>query len=212
MRISGVMRRPQFFFCLLLLGCGANSTDRLVAQLGDDDPEVRRVAARALADQRGTSSEIIAALTQAAANSDVEVRQIAVEALAQKGSAAETVLPPLERALADPELSVRLKAALAIRKIDPESESYRPVLLDSLRAGHGTVFLEVGRMGTDAQWAVPTLVTVLSSDRRPSIRALAASTLGRIGASTSKVESALRRALRDQSPAVRTAAQQALGE
>jgi HEAT repeat protein len=210
MPTSGAKVRFSAVLCVLL-GCGTSATDRWMAQLNDANPETRRAAARALADDRGSSRMLVEALAAATGNSDVEVREIAVEALGQRGDAAKPALPLLERALSDSEVSVRLKAALAIRHIKPESHSYERVLLDSLRAGHGTVFLEVGRMGPDASWATPALVAALA-DRRPTIRALAATTLGEIEASGDEVEAALQRAERDPKPAVRQAAQQALVE
>jgi HEAT repeat protein len=190
------------------LGCG-NSTDKLIAQLSDVDPVVRRAAARALGEQQGQSEDAVAALGHAIEDSDVEVREIASSALGQMGPAAAASRPALESALEDRDLPVRLAAALAIQKIAPTSRSYERVLIASLRAGHGPVFLEVGRMGTDADWAAPTLVALLSHPKSP-IRALAAQTLGEIGVADSNVKSALQRSLRDDHPAVRKAAQQAL--
>ena len=190
------------------LGCG-NSTDALVAQLGDGDPAVRRFAARALGEEHGSSAEAVAALGRAIEDPDIEVREFAGASLGQLGPAAAASMPALESALNDPELPVRLAAARAIQKIDPASRSHEPVLIASLRAGHGPVFLEVGRMRADAEWAVPTLVKLLSH-RKATIRALAARTLGEIGVADGKVESALQRSQRDDHPTVRTAAQQAL--
>ena len=140
--------RPAFVLlglCLFALGC-SSATDRLLAQLGDPDPKVRGVAARALGE-----SSMDAGVT----------------------------VPALVKALDDREPTVRLAVALAIAKIDPRNESYVPVLTESLLVGHGPVFVEVGRMGADAKWALPTLVKLLS-DQRASIRALAAQTLGQI--------------------------------
>jgi HEAT repeat protein len=104
---------------------------------------------------------------------------------------------------------VRLAAARAIRQIDPHATSYQSVLIDALRAGDGTVFLEVGRMGAEAKWA-ETVLTSLLSDRRPHVRALAAQALGGIGSAARETEAALRRCLRDPDPAVRKAVQNAL--
>jgi HEAT repeat protein len=195
--------------CLLMIGCGGDSIDQLMAQLNDGKSEVRRAAAQALASQSGNSPALIAAYQQACTSSDVEVREIAVAALGQNGRDSASVLPILEQALADQEQSVRLKAALAIYAIAPMRQDFVPVLLDSLRAGHGTVFLEVGRMRGRAKWAVPTLVSLLS-DRRAQIRALAAQALGEIGVKNDRVESSLRWGLQDDRPAVRNACQQAL--
>lgn len=197
--------------CWLILftpGCD-NSTDRLIAQLCNDDVEARRAAARALADQRGHAAEVVSALSDAVQDPDLEVRELAIGALREMHGEAVDALPALEQALADPELSVRFSAALAMQKIDPGNEAYVPVLLESLRSGHGTVFIEVGRMGAEAEWAVPTLIELLSH-QEATIRALAASTLGRIGTASGDAEQALERTTRDPEPAVRRAAESAL--
>jgi HEAT repeat protein len=194
---------------LSLPSCGGSSIRQLAAQLDDEDAQVRRSAASALANMRGSSSDLIAALSLASRSDDVEVREIAVEALGTKAGESDILFPALEQALADPELSVRLKAALAIYRFDPQNASYRPILLESLRAGHGTVFLEVGRMGQEAKWAMPALVTALS-DPRPSIRALAARALGEIGVADDSVMSSIKLRLRDENGAVRAAAQKSL--
>jgi hypothetical protein len=104
---------------------------------------------------------------------------------------------------------VRLTTALAIQKIDPRSRTHQAVLIQSLQSGDGTVFLEVGRMGADAKWAVPTLIKLLSH-QQPKIRALSAQALGGIGADASAAKPALRQRLRDPDPMVRKAAQHAL--
>lgn len=198
--------------CLLLAslaGCGGPAVDEWVTQLDDPDPQRRRAAAGQLAAMQGTSEPVIEALAIASTNSDADVREIAVAALGRKGVESGAVYPALEQALADAEVAVRLKAALAIQQIDPTNLEYREVLLESLRSGHGTVFLDIGRMGADAEWAVPTLVSSLS-DQRPAIRALAAKTLGEIHAGDAVVIAALQQALRDQTPAVRDAARRSL--
>jgi HEAT repeat protein len=148
-------------------------------------------------------------LSGALADSDLDVRELAAQSLGEIGAQAKSGLPALERALDDPELSVQHTAALAIHRIDPQAESYQPVLSAALRAGDGPVFLEVGRMGTEAKWAVPTL-TALLSDPRPQIRALAAHTLGEIGPVASDASAALQRTVRDPEASVRKTAQNAL--
>jgi HEAT repeat protein len=209
-RISRECRRLLFcFWVLIAAGCGGDSIGRLAEQLNDSDAHVRRMTATKLANLPGSSSELIAALTVASRGDDVEVREIAVEGLGKKAVESDTLFPALELALADQEQAVRLKAALAIYRFDPRNVSYRAILLDSLKAGQGTVFLEVGRMGADAIWAVPALTAALG-DRRPSIRALAARALGEVGANSIEVTAALQRAQRDQAAAVRSAAQEAL--
>jgi HEAT repeat protein len=194
--------------CLVAAGCG-NSTDALIVQLGDSDPVARRSAARELGNRQEDASRVVAALAKAVEDSDLEVRELASASLGQFGREAKACLPALEQALNDQQSSVRLTAALAIQKIDPHSPHFPPVLIESLRAGDGVVFLELRRMGADAKWAVPTLVRLLAH-QQPQIRALAAHALGGIGGDADEVKSAVRRSLRDQDPNVREAAQNAL--
>jgi HEAT repeat protein len=196
---------------LLTLGCGGKSTTKLIAELSDSDPKIRRAAARELSDLQGDPNDAIAALALATTDADLEVREIAVAGLAHFGVAAISSEAALEKALGDPEVSVRLGAAKALQKIDPESTSYVPVILDALNAGNGAIFLDVGQMGASAKWAVPTLVKLLSHPQA-GIRALAARTLGKIGVATTQGESGLSRSLRDTDPSVRKAAQRALAQ
>jgi hypothetical protein len=83
------------------------------------------------------------------------------------------------------------------------------VILESLSAGDGPVFLEVGRMGANAQWAVPTLTKLIVRPEK-GIRALSAQTLGQIGPAASEAQSARNQSLRDSDPAIRGAAHRAL--
>jgi HEAT repeat protein len=198
--------------CALLAAfvCGCwGTTNKLAVDLANNDPKVRRAAAQALGDapQQATGL-VIAALASASKDPDREVRELAVAALGRVGPAAKSSESSLEAALGDEEKSVRICAALALEKVDPGNERYEPVVLEALNAGDGPVFLDVGRMGADAKWAVPTL-TKLLSDPRAGIRALAARTLGEIGAA-SEAESRLKQSLNDSDPAVRTAAKKAL--
>jgi HEAT repeat protein len=162
-----------------------------------------------LAAETGDVEKAVRSLAGALEDSDLDVRELAAESLGQIGSQAKSGLPALELALDDPQPSVKHTAALAIYRIDPQAKSYQPLLSAALRAGDGPVFLEVGRMGSEAKWAVPTL-TALLSDRRPQIRALAAHTLGEIGPVASDANAALQRTVRDPEASVRKTAQNAL--
>jgi HEAT repeat protein len=157
------------------------------------------------------SEPVIAALAGATKDPDREVRELAVAALGRAGPVAKSSEATLEDALEDKEESVQVSAALALEKIDPESIRYKRVILKALAAGNGPVFLAVGRMRPQAKWSVPTLSKLLSHPE-VGIRALAARTLGQIGVAAADAEPALNRALHDDNPAVRRAAEQALGK
>jgi HEAT repeat protein len=207
---GGLGRGKALLVCLSLFGgCGRSSTETLIAQLRDADPKVRVAAARALSEGGGDVTAAVAGLAAAAEDNDFAVRQLAITTLGQIGPEAKSGLPALEKALLDENTSVRTAAALAIDSIEPNSQIHWPMLIEALRRGDGPVFLAVGSMAERGAWAVPTL-TALLSDRRPSIRALAAHALGEIGPAARNAERALQQCLRDQEPSVRKAAQTAL--
>lgn len=209
MSICSLLRPTYLGICLLTLGCGGDRTEELITQLKDADLDIRRTAVRELADCEG--EKVATALATVVDDSDTDVRRLAINALGQRGSRAAVQLPSITSALKDPKLSVRLTAALAIQSIDPDNAVFVPVLLDALRAGEGGIFLEVAEMGPDAQWAVPTLIRLLSHPET-KIRRLTAFTLGQLGPTARDAESTLTRALKDPQDVVRDAAQQALGQ
>ncbi|HEY2759597.1 MAG TPA: HEAT repeat domain-containing protein [Pirellulales bacterium] len=195
--------------CGWAVGCGADPDGQSIAQLQSADVEARRAAARALAQNGHSENRVIVALTKAAADRDAEVKSLAIGALGRIGKSAASSLPALTANLQDPQPAVRLSAALAIQKIEPKSSAFVPVLIGAMRAGDGHVLLDVGAMGKDGAWAVPTLIELLAHPL-PQVRALAAQTLGRIGPPAAAAKPALQRATHDSNPAVGQAAHRAI--
>lgn len=189
-------------------GCG-DRVSRLLAQLDDPDAAVRRAAVSGLVECDARDDRVIAGLTKAVADGDVEVRGPAIVALGEAGPSARSCLPALTTALHDPIPAVQRSAALAILRIDPHERSTVPVLTAAMKEGDGHVVLAVGNMGREADWAVPTLIGLLSH-QAPQMRSLAAQTLGRIGPPAIAAKSALQRALADPNVAVQSAARNAL--
>lgn len=197
-------------FCLLTAGCGKAPVAELAGQLTDSRAAVRRTAARAL-DQRGTDARsAVPALTTAIGDQDRDVRRLACHALGRIGLDARPAIPQLTAALRDEDLSVRLVAAFALQKIDPAGRAYVSVLTQAMQMGEGGVIVAVGDMGSEAGWAVPSLVQLLLRDRRPGTRRLAAEALGKMGPAARDAEPSLRQALHDRDDRVREAATKAL--
>jgi HEAT repeat protein len=194
--------------CLTIIGCGSSVDDR-IAQLGDKDVETRRAAVRALQSYTMADNRIIAAFAQATADNDAEVQRLSIDALGNRGLAAMSSLPALRSALTDDDSRVRVRAALAICRIAPDDAAFVPVLTSAMRDGDGRLLQEVGTLGEDAAWAVPTVIELLSHQSAP-MRALAAQTLGRIGVTEGGVEATLGRASRDSNVAVQAAAKDAM--
>ena len=162
---------PFLAMCLLLAGCARDGVDTWIAQLQNPDVEVRRAAARALEQQTQFDNRVVVALTKTVADSDAEVRRLSINTLGKIGPPAASGLPALTARIKDTDSSVRLKAALAIQKIDPKNSTFQSVLITAMRAGDGRTLLEVGAMGKDAAWAVPTLIGLLSHESAKVLRA-----------------------------------------
>jgi HEAT repeat protein len=209
MSIRAPSRQSFLVLCLLLGGCSSDVTANAIGQLESPNVEVRRSGVRAMGERAALDARAVTALTNAVGDRDTEVRWLAVDALGRGGSAAASSLPALIKALDDTDSTVRLKAALAVQNIDPKNSSVVPVLTREMLAGNGRVLLEVGRRGSDAAWAVPTLVGLLSHES-PKLRALAAQTLGGIGPAAVGAKPALQRATGDSSAAVQSAARDSL--
>jgi HEAT repeat protein len=208
MSIKTLYRRPQLWIWLAFAGCN-DPVASSIAQLQSSDVEVRRAAARTLGEQKNLDIRAAAELTKTVADSDMEIRWLSIDDLAKIGPAAASSLPALVKALDDSDAAVRLRAALAIQEIDPKNPDFPRVLIAEMHAGNGRVLLDVGAMGKDAAWAVPTLIELLSH-QSPKVRALAAQALGRIGPTSSDAKFALQRAASDPNPAVQSAAREAI--
>ena len=195
----------------MVVGCGRDPVDKLVRQLSDADVAVRRAAVRSFDEKLGTDERVVEALTTCIADADAEVRYYSIETLEKCGSLTKSALSALKSALADSEKRVRVRAAFAIHRIDPQDQSFVPVLTSAMREGDGKTLLEVGELGADAAWAVPTLVGLLSH-KSPKVRVLAANDLGRIGPAAASAKTALQAAAGDSNAAVKRAAQKALGQ
>jgi HEAT repeat protein len=194
---------------LVATGCARDSVVALVAQLDSGSVQERREAARELSDWTGTDERLVPALTGNLNDPDAEVRFFLIRGLGQIGPAAASSVSVLKKSLEDADSRVRVAAALAIQRIDPKQESFVPVLAAAMRDGDGRLLLDVGAMGEEAEWAVPTLIGLLSHDS-PQIRALAAQTLGRIGPAAGESVAALDRATKDSNVAVQGAAREAI--
>lgn len=194
----------------LVVGCRTDPTAELIEQLGDADVDVRRAAARELADLGRDAILAVPALKGAVQDDDAVVRRLAIHAIGRIGPQAESYLPTLTAALKDDELAVRLAAALAIDRVDPNEESHRKELIAAMRMGEGGIIVAVGQTGENAAWAVPTFIELLG-DRRSGIRRITANSLEQIGpAAEAALEKLQRVARQDEDDRVRAAAENAV--
>src|SRR5437870_5216055 len=89
--------------------------------LGDDDQEVRWMAATALGAIGPPAETAVPALTRALGDPYYLVRWTSADALGYIGPGARSAVPALTEALGDAEKDVRESAANALRTIDPEA-------------------------------------------------------------------------------------------
>ncbi len=165
-----------------ITGCGTDPLGRSIAELQSPDVQTRREAGRMLSQSASTEERVVMALANSASNDkDLEVRMLAIGGLSRIGKPAATGLPALKGILRDSDPHIQVQTALAIQKIEPDNRDSVPVLITAMHSGDGRVMLAVGALGKDGAWAVPTLIELLSH-QTPQLRALAAQTLGRIGA------------------------------
>jgi HEAT repeat protein len=210
-RGSTLWRRLSVLVTLLAPGCGGGAdVDALIAQLGDADSNVRITAAAALGKLGADAEAAVAPLQEALRDPHPEVRQASARSLGEIGAAAPDAVAALESALNDEDLRVQLAAAWALVKLDSAGRKYVPVLTATMKLGEGGTIVAVGNLGSSADWAVPTLVELLS-DQRPNTRRLAAEALGRIGPTGDAVK-ALQQATQDADDRVRAAASAALSQ
>jgi HEAT repeat protein len=102
----------------------------LAGQLGDEDVNVRRAAARALTRMPNTVPAI-PRLIEALKDKDPFVRDNAVDALSVMH--AGDVVPALTRALRDPDANARRRSADALARIGHDTEPAWPALIDLLK-------------------------------------------------------------------------------
>jgi HEAT repeat protein len=201
-------RWPTGLLIAALAGCAEDPMPTLLGQAASANAEERADAVRSLGELGAGAETAVPALINATRDEDRDVRRAACRSLGEIGDFREAALSALLARLEDEEFPVQLAAAFALLKLDPQGRAYVPALTRAMRRGEGGTIVAVGRLGRQAEWAVPTLVDLLR-DRRPGVRRLAAEALGRIGL-TEEAAEALRKASRDPDDRVRRAAEAAL--
>jgi len=196
-----------------------------VRALGGTDPGVRRRAIFALGAMGPDAAEAAPALgTILTGDLDAEDRHQAALALAKMAPASGAAVPDLARALdGDEEPAVRMNAAYALFLLGAQSRPAAPVLIAALarranRTNVGTfsctiqemAALALGRATAGGTEGVAALAEALDGARTAHKRRAVAQALGDIGPPARAAEPRLRALLADDSPEVRTAAEEAL--
>jgi HEAT repeat protein len=210
------MAMRKFLACLVM--CAACVTaradevqvDALIKQLKDPDSDMRRGAAKKLAELGKDATTAGPALIDAAKNDkDLFVRRFAAQALGDVGADPKTAVPALSALLKEDVKELTEAAIGSLGKMGPAAI---PALTDVLKTTDAktkpkkgdkkapktpdrTAFLRskaaqmLGAMGAEGKDAVPALVGALKD---PSIRIDAATALGNIGPAAKDAVSALK--------------------
>ncbi|MGH7193268.1 MAG: HEAT repeat domain-containing protein, partial [Candidatus Saccharimonadales bacterium] len=185
------------------------ATRLIVESLKSDKVDVRRAAARALAETNPPPETTAPLLIQAIHDSDPSVIANAIDAMASLGP---KIVPRVaSNGLKSKDL--RLYAVRILAKIGPDAKEAAPALAEALKGSDGDFRREaqfvLGTFGADAAPAVPELIRSLDSNDE-QVRNSAIYALGKIGPAAKAALPALR-GLRDSDDAfVRFAATWAL--
>jgi HEAT repeat protein len=192
-----------FGFAALGLAATARADDveSLAKQLKDKDSDVRRAAAKSLAEMGAAAKPAVPELTAAVKDDkDLFVRRFAAQALGEIGPDAKDAVPALGKAAREEKKELVEAAVTALGKIGPDAV---PALIDALKgkapdpakgkdkkkvmpaASEGDDTLRrrkaaeaLGAIGPPAKAAVPTLIDALKDT---AVRTEAARALGNIG-------------------------------
>jgi HEAT repeat protein len=178
--------------------------------LQDSDSNVRLAAADSLGRMGRSTSASVATLAGLLDDSDAGIRAATASALGRSGKKAAGTVAELVGLLNDGTPAVRAAAAEALGEI---GEPAVPDLISSLNNGN-PVFLRaaVEALSNIGEKAVPALIDALEHDQRELlVRQFAAKALARIGNAKGRVVPALVERLEDESPQIRIAAIEALG-
>lgn len=183
------------------------------ATLKDPSPDVRLVAASALARIAGASEETVRTLVDAMLSGTAELAPAAPTALAQIGAPA---VRPLLARLEDDDRAVRLAVTQTLAEIGPEAEAAVPALIGRLKQEKDeqvarALIDALGRIQRGAKHSVPALAALLKHEDY-NRQTAACEALGRIGPAAAEAVPELIEQLRTGDLLMPLYAANALGE
>ena len=146
---------------------GKKAVPDLIYALGDENQEVRRMAATALGVAEADSESAAVALGSVMSDPVAEVRQAALKSLGQSTNDPSGAALKIASALKDSDVGVRVEAAQILKNLGPKAKGAVPALIQALRDSDQDVVLfaaqALGRIGPDARDAAPALEEALQN-------------------------------------------------
>lgn len=170
----------SLFLCLAAAAV-AQDVAGLTKQLKSKDADVRRSAAKALAEVGKEAKAAVPELSRALKDEDAFVRRFAAQALGAIGPDAKAAVSALQGALGDAKKEVGEAAADALGKIGPAAVSALSDVIKDKKKDESVrrrAVESVGKMGAEGKPAVAALTEAL---RERGVRLEAVTALGNIG-------------------------------
>ena len=192
---------------------------QLITALDNDNPAIRREAARTLARFGARAKSAVPALQQHLSDPNAPVRREALIALAEIGPDSQIAVTDILRILNDGNPALSPIACYALGRIGAASKAAVPTLnriLQGRDPHEKTVaawaLVQIMPNKETIEIAIPLLANALNRSENPEVRVQAAQTLGKIGSSSPIAKEALKGALKDSNASVRKAAELATSQ
>lgn len=194
-----------------------SAVPQLTDALENENPEIRREAARTLGRIGAMAKTAVPALQKRLSDPVEPVRRESLIALAEIGSDNPSLVEDFMRVLNEGNPSLRSIACYALGRMGPAAKPALPMLrrfLLSRDLHEKTVaawaLVQIGADAETVQSAIPLLIVAVRRNENPEIRVEAIKALGKVGADSAEVKEALTAAQKDSEPSVRKAAEEAL--
>jgi HEAT repeat protein len=198
-------------------GLGNRAAPRVLQLLDDDDPEIRKRAAEALAQIGADSSLIVPKLLEKRFDPDPSVRKAVLWALARARPPSDAVIDLFLERTKDKDPEVRIGAACTLTYMWPQAKRTLPMILpifitalDDTRSKSAAAEA-LGRIGAEARDAISILRIMATSDSNEYDRTVAIAALRKIEGDSDSVISALIDLLKCDYPYARSYAARTLG-
>jgi HEAT repeat protein len=178
-------------------GLANRAASRVLELLDDEDPEIRKRAAEALAQIGADSSLIVPKLLEKRFDPDTSVRKAVLWALARARPTSDAVIDLFLERTGGKDSEVKIGAACTLTYMWPQAKRTLPMILPVLikaledPRSKGAAAESLGRIGAEARDAIPRLHRMASTDDNEYSRTEAVTALRKIEGDTDFIISAL---------------------